>query len=185
MSLGAALSIDNLKNKRNTPKINTVRKWNWMKSMGPDNNSLIHPSEVVYIGLRDVELEERKLIKSLDIKVIDVDEFREKGAVQISQDVHAHLNQMDVLYVSFDVDSMDPDDSSYGTGTPFKDGLFVQEAKDLLEEFSKSEKLKCLEIVEINPCLDTKNKMGEIAFDILENSIINVLHRESQQVPFN
>ena len=185
MSLGAALGIDNKENKRNTPKCNTIRKWNWMKNMGPDNKSLVLPNEVIYIGLRDIEEEEQKLINLLDLKVIDVNEFRQKGAVQIAKDVHQYFNEIDVLYVSFDVDSMDPDDSSYGTGTPYKDGIFVKEAKELLGEFSKSEKLKCLEIVEINPCLDSKNKMGEIVFDILENSIKNVLYRENLRVPFN
>ena len=183
MSLGAALGIDNKKNQINRPKENVIKKWNWMKKLGPKSTHPIKPEDIIYIGLRDIEKQEEKLISSLNIKTIETSEFQNNGALKIAEEVKHYFKDYDLLYVSFDVDSMDPMDSSFGTGTPFKNGILVKDAKILLGEFAKFEKLKCLEIVEINPLLDTKNKMGEISFSLLENCIKNIL--EKQKVPLN
>ena len=183
MSLGAALGIDNKKNQINRPKENVIKKWNWMKKLGPKSTHPIKPEDIIYIGLRDIEKQEEKLISSLNIKTIETSEFQNNGALKIAEEVKHYFKDYDLLYVSFDVDSMDPMDSSFGTGTPFKNGILVKDAKILLGEFAKFEKLKCLEIVEINPLLDTKNKMGEIGFSLLENCIKNIL--EKQKVPLN
>ena len=66
---------------------------------------------------------------------------------------------------------MDPEDASYGTGTPVENGLLVSEASELLNEFSQLEKVKCIEFVEINPCLDKENKMAKVSFNLIESSI--------------
>jgi arginase len=82
------------------------------------------------------------------------------------------LKDCDIIYVSFDVDSMDPDLVSYGTGTPVKGGFSPDEIKSLLTVILQEPKVKCFEIVEINPCLDNKcNTMAETALDILEHSM--------------
>jgi len=72
-----------------------------------------------------------------------------------------------MLYVSFDVDSMDPSVST-GTGTPVENGLFSIEVKEILKTLTSFNKTLCLEFSEINPTLDTKNSMGEVVFDILK-----------------
>jgi arginase len=65
--------------------------------------------------------------------------------------------------------------TSHGTGTPVPNGLKPEEAKEILIEVCKNEKLVALEIVEVNPCLDEKkNKMAETAFELLE-SIVETL----------
>ncbi len=74
-----------------------------------------------------------------------------------------------MIYVSFDVDSMDSELISDGTGTPVPKGFLPQEIVMILEEIIRSGKVVCFEIVEVNPLLDNKgNKMAEVAFDILE-----------------
>ena len=74
-----------------------------------------------------------------------------------------------MIYVSFDVDSMDPELTSHGTGTPVPNGLMPEEAKYFLTEFAKLDKVICMEFVEVNPCLDEKsNRMAEVTFDLLE-----------------
>jgi arginase len=70
--------------------------------------------------------------------------------------------------VSFDVDSLDCDQISYGTGTPVKSGFQADEVFTLIERIISTGKVVCLEIAEINPLLDNMgNKMAETAFDIL------------------
>jgi arginase len=67
---------------------------------------------------------------------------------------------------------MDPDITSYGTGTPVKNGLFPQEVLTIMKGIIASNKVCCLEVVEVNPCLDDKkNKMAEITFEIVEDLV--------------
>ena len=59
---------------------------------------------------------------------------------------------------------------SKGTGTPVEHGLNPEEANYFVNEFASWKKTCCIEMVEINPCLDDKvNKMAEVAYDIIRN----------------
>ena len=90
---------------------------------------------------------------------------------KISQEILSYLDKCDMIYVSFDVDSLDCDLVSYGTGTPVSNGLSEQEAGGLINLLLIDKRAICIEFVEINPCLDNKqNKMAETAFRILENA---------------
>ena len=79
----------------------------------------------------------------------------------------AHLSTCDKVHVSFDVDSLDPS-ISVGTGTPVPDGLFLDEARELLTGFCSDPKTVTLDVVEINPALDTKNSMAENVLTVME-----------------
>ena len=171
MPLAVALNIDNKENKRNEPKHSTIRKWEWMKNMAGKKEPMISPIDLLYIGLRDIENEEIKLIESLGIKNISIEELRDQGISKTVSDINSYFKNHDLIYLSFDVDSMDPEDASYGTGTPVEKGLLVSEASELLNEFSQLEKVKCIEFVEINPCLDQKNKMAKLSFKLIESSV--------------
>ena len=82
------------------------------------------------------------------------------------------------IYVSFDVDSMDPHLTSHGTGTPVDNGLTPEEAAGLLEGFASSKKTCCIEFVEVNPCLDEKkNRMAEVTFHLLERTVAAIENR--------
>jgi arginase len=78
-----------------------------------------------------------------------------------------HLAACDKIHVSFDVDSLDPS-ISVGTGTPVPDGLFLDEARGLLSGFCTDPKTVTLDVVEINPSLDTNNAMAEKVLTVLE-----------------
>jgi arginase len=86
------------------------------------------------------------------------------------------LDHCDLIYVSFDVDSLDSRISK-GTGTPVPNGLTVEEAKSLNATLAKSSKVCAWEIVEVNPTLDTENRMAESAFEILECTARSVASR--------
>jgi arginase len=169
MPLATALGIDNLDCRRNDVDDSTAKKWNTLKS-----NSL-NSENLVYIAVRDTEKEEDFLIEQLNIKNFSVNEVRNLGAPNLINELKDRFKNIDHLYVSFDVDSMDPEQTSNGTGTPVPNGLSPEEAKQILNEICRFDKLVALEIVEINPCLDEKkNKMAETTLDILE-SIIKTL----------
>jgi arginase len=69
--------------------------------------------------------------------------------------------------ISFDVDSMDCDMISYGTGTPVPKGFDQHEVIAIINQIIKSRKVICFEVVEVNP-LDTKGNKMETAFEVLE-----------------
>jgi arginase len=169
MPLATALGHDNIDCKKNDLDELTTEKWNKLKS------SSLQPNNLVYIAVRDTEKEEDFLIKQLNIKNYTVEDVRQLGIQNLITELKKKFDEVDYLYVSFDVDSMDPELTSHGTGTPVPNGLSPKEAKEILIEVCKFDNLVALELVEVNPCLDEKkNKMAETALDILE-SIIETL----------
>lgn len=169
MPVAASLGIDNLEQKHNEIDSSTKSAWEKMKNVGKISPK-INPEDVVFIGLRDYEKEEEALIKKHKMKVITVAEIRKKGIEQISKTIKQYLNKCDQVYISFDVDSIDSSVSK-GTGTPVPNGLKEREAQDLLANLVQFHKLSCLEITEINPTLDRENMMAELAFNILQRSV--------------
>lgn len=171
MPLSTALNDDNKEVQRNNVPDATVELWEKLKKSGYQG-AKIQAEDLVFIGVRDVEEEEVALMDRLQIKNFTVEEVRRSGVSAILDAVDQKLSNCDVIYVSFDVDSMDPVETSYGTGTPVENGLFVQEARELLVGFAKHPKLICMEFVEVNPCLDEKrNKMAEVTFELFEDVV--------------
>ncbi len=163
MPLATALGVDNLECQRNQPDEETIACWNSLKS------GAILPEDLIFVGVRDTEPEEDHLMESLKIRNITVAEYREKGINDVMDIINERLQACDLIYVSFDVDSMDPEFTSLGTGTPVPGGLHPEEALLLLSKCVKHPKFAAFELVEVNPCLDDKkNRMAEVAFGIIE-----------------
>jgi arginase len=122
----------------------------------------------VYFGLRDFELAEEELIRKEGILHYRVDEMREKKISTCVETCLKQLQDCDVIYISFDVDSMDCDSISYGTGTPVPTGFYPMEIINIIDLLMDSGKVSCIEFTEINPLLDNKgNRMAETAFEVL------------------
>jgi len=172
MPLATALGIDNLECKRNEVDLETVSMWNKLKS-----NS-IQAEDLVFIAVRDTEKEENYLIDRLGIKNFSVDEVRSIGISSVVNQIKDKLANCSIIYVSFDVDSMDPDLTSHGTGTPVPNGLAPAEATEILKGCLSFPQTIAFELVEVNPCLDEKqNKMAEVAFEIIED-IMGVIEQK-------
>lgn len=166
MPIAAALGLDHLHLAKNELDETTAAYWNTLKS-----NAFL-AQDLVYIGVRDTEAEEDTILKELNLRNYTVNELRQKGLAICLQEISDKLIDCDLIYVSFDVDSMDPNETSYGTGTPVANGLLFSEAKAILGFFAKDPRLCALEIVEVNPCLDDQqNKMAEQALELIENII--------------
>jgi arginase len=167
MPMAAAIGDDNLEYKTNEINKATLKYWNLLKNIGIKGPKLM-PKHAVYFGVRDTEIPEDKLMERLCIKNYRVDEVRFRGLDVCVTEALYRLNDCDMIYISFDVDSMDCDMVSYGTGTPVAKGFDSEEIIKIIQKFIASKKVVCLEIVEINPLLDTKgNKMAETAFEVL------------------
>lgn len=168
MPLAAVLGDDNLDCQINDLAKDTLEHWNQMKNIGIDGPKVLAES-LVYFGVRDTEEAEDKQIEKLHIRNYKVDEVRYRGLEICVDEALAKLAHCDVLYISFDVDSMDCDLISFGTGTPVSRGFDQYEIMDIINQIIQSKKVVCIEVVEVNPLLDTKgNKMAETAFQVLE-----------------
>ncbi|WP_299821149.1 arginase [uncultured Pontibacter sp.] len=178
MPLAMALNVDNLDRQINDPAPETVFFWNSLKKLGYDGPKL-KPEHLVYIVVRDTEEPEDFFIQKNGIKNYTYAEFLQKGAELVASETLRRLKDCDIIYVSFDVDSLDSKFSK-GTGTPVEVGLTVQEAKELNYHLLQDPRVVCYEMTEINPTLDTENTMAENAFDILETATEAILFRESK-----
>jgi arginase len=171
MPLATILGDDNLPCQINHPDGDTIQKWELLKNIGINGKKVL-PEDLMFVAVRDTEYQEEAIIERLGIKNYTVEELRNLGAVVTANEILSKLSSCDTIYISFDVDSMDPDVTSYGTGTPVKNGLFPEEVKELLSVLIASQKIICFELVEVNPCLDNKkNKMAETALEILEGVV--------------
>ena len=172
MPLATAISEDNKECAVHQLDEETVRQWDFLKTIGNISPKVL-PEDIVFISLRDFEKEEKYLIDKYGIKVVSTKEVRNKGAEAVVRSVLRYLSDCTDIYVSFDVDCLDSSISK-GTGTPVSNGLREREAEDLVSKFMQNRKICCLEITEVNPTLDKENLMAEIAFNILQRSV-NVL----------
>jgi arginase len=169
MPLAAAMGLDNLACQVNEPGDITIAHWNNMKNIaiaGPK----IQPEHLIYFGVRDFETAEAKAIEENGIRLVKVEELRFRGLQVCVQEAIDQLKNCDLIYISFDVDSMDCDNISYGTGTPVPHGLLPTEVMQIIDLFLATKKVACIEFTEINPLLDNKgNKMAETAFQVLDH----------------
>ena len=169
MPLAAAIADDNVDCQINEVTDNTDKYWEALKKVGTDGAKIL-PEDVIFFGVRDTEEPEEKQMAKYRMKNYMVDEVRYRGLEVCVEEAMGRLEDCDLLYISFDVDSMDCDLISHGTGTPVSKGFDETEIKQIITSFLETEKVGCLEFVEINPTLDEKkNKMAETAFEILED----------------
>ncbi|OJJ17230.1 arginase [marine bacterium AO1-C] len=167
MPLAISLNDDNKANQINTLDSETYEHWEALKNTGHPGAKL-EGRHIVLIAGRDIEKEEQALMDKYGIRNFTAEEVKQQGTDAIIQQTLDILKECDMIYVSFDVDSMDSD-ITMGTGTPVPNGISMEEAKALNTGFAQSPKLVCWEMVEINPTLDNKiNLMAENAFEILE-----------------
>lgn len=170
MPLATALNLDNKQAQIKEVEEAAILHWEEMKNLGGITPKIL-PEDLIFFGLRDTEEPENELIRRLGIKNFSVTECRTKGFDQAVQEALEKLSQCDFIYISFDVDSMDSDKVSEGTGTPVPNGFLPAEAQQIISGLIDSGKVDCFEMVEVNPTLDDKkNKMAETAFQILETT---------------
>lgn len=168
MPIACVLAEDNKERQQNKPDDETVEYWEKLKNLGGITPK-INYNDLVYIALRDFEPQEEFLIKKNKVRVFNLQEIRKKAVERVAIESLNYLDHCDIIYVSFDVDSMDSRISS-GTGTPVPNGITEKEAGNLIYYIMRSKKIVCFEMVEINPTLDKENLMAENAFEILQKA---------------
>lgn len=171
MPLGAALGIEKTIASKSEIDKDTQLKWKELLQLGKNRISpKITSNNLVFIDIRDLESEEINFIKEKQILHFTPADRQVLGLELIIEKSIAHLAHCHHIYVSFDVDSLDPSISS-GTGTPVHGGLSEKEAVSLLNAFWSEPNVFAIEVTEINPLLDRHNPMEEVAANIIAASI--------------
>lgn len=125
----------------------------------------LNPASIVYVGLRDVDTEERKLIRNLGIQAFTMTDIDRHGIGNVMQMALDHLCKDDPnrpLHLSYDIDAVDPM-LAPATGTTVRGGLTYREAHYVAEAIAGSGNLSSAEIVELNPSLSDTEGAKETA----------------------
>jgi len=109
--------------------------------------------DIVMIGIRDVDEEERKNLEESDVTVCSMEEVRDLGIKTISDKALEQLSHVENIHVSFDLEFLDGE-LVPRIGTPVKEGGTVEDASKIVSKVEKNDKLAALDIVELNPLLD-------------------------------
>jgi arginase len=122
----------------------------------------LRPDEVVMIGTRDLDAQERLDLRTSGIQVFTMRDIDEIGIAAVMNSAMQVLGNMQYIHVSFDMDSLDPAVAP-GVGTPVVGGLSYREAHLLMEMLADDGRVRSMDIVEVNPILDISNRTAEIA----------------------
>jgi len=177
MPLAAVLGADNLDFKIKEVIEDAYKYWQELKNVGIEGAKIQH-KDVIYFGVRDTEKPEEDTMAKNKMRNYTVSEMRYRGFELCLNEAVEKFSDCDMIYISFDVDSMDCDLISKGTGTPVSKGFDQYEVERIITKFVETDKVVCFEVVEVNPTLDNKgNVMAETAFDVLEVTTNAVLER--------
>jgi len=122
----------------------------------------IKPSQLAYIGLRDLDAPERARLAHSDSLIYTMREIDEHGISHLAARILERFAALPRIHVSLDMDALDPSVAP-GVGTPVPGGLSFREAHLLMEILADSGKVRSLDVVEVNPILDHRNQTAEIA----------------------
>jgi arginase len=122
----------------------------------------------VLIGIRDLDPGERDFLKKSGVTVYTMRDLDERGmrdvvdeAIRLASDGTAGV------HLSFDLDVVDPEDAP-GTGTPVWGGITYREAHLAMEMLSDRAQIVTIDLVEVNPVLDTQNMTGILAAELAQ-----------------
>ena len=126
------------------------------------------PAWVRQVGIRSVDAGEKRFAHEQDLEVFDMRYIDEMGMRQTMELALASVDDRTHLHVSFDVDFLDPEIAP-GVGTTVPGGPNYREAQLCMEMIADTGRLASLDVMELNPALDVRNKTAELAVDLIES----------------
>ncbi|MFS0674923.1 arginase [Ornithinibacillus sp. 179-J 7C1 HS] len=127
----------------------------------------VKPENIVIIGARSLDPGERELIREMGIKVYTMHEIDRMGMSKVMEETIEYFKgNTDGVHLSLDLDGLDPTEAP-GVGTPVLGGMTYRESHLAMEMLEESELITSLEVVEVNPILDEKNKTATLAVGLM------------------
>jgi arginase len=128
----------------------------------------ISPKWIRQVGIRSVDAGEKRFVHEQGLEVFDMRYVDEMGVRQVMELALADMDANTHLHVSFDVDFLDPEIAP-GVGTTVPGGPSYREAQLCMEMIADTGRLASLDVVELNPALDMRNKTAALAVDLIES----------------
>ena len=128
----------------------------------------IAPSVLRQIGIRSVDAGEKRFVHEHGLEVFDMRYIDEMGMRHTMEQALAGMDANTHLHVSFDVDFLDPDIAP-GVGTTVPGGPTYREAQLCMEMIADTGRLASMDVMELNPALDVRNRTAELAVDLIES----------------
>jgi len=127
----------------------------------------IQPEHAVMIGIREVDPQERELVKSSGVRVFTMKEIDRRGIGSVMDEALSIVTKdTDGFSVTLDADFLDPYESP-GVATPVRGGADYREAHLAMEMVADTKKMVSFEIAEINPILDVQNKTAHFGMELI------------------
>ncbi|HDB6340411.1 TPA: arginase [Staphylococcus aureus] len=132
------------------------------------NSNVIKPENIVLIGMRDLDKGERQFIKDHNIKIFTMSDIDKLGIKEVIENTIEYLKSRNVdgVHLSLDVDALDPLETP-GTGTRVLGGLSYRESHFALELLHQSHLISSMDLVEVNPLIDSNNHTAEQAVSLV------------------
>jgi len=128
----------------------------------------MRPDEIRQIGIRSVDVGEKKLVHDYGIDIYDMRYIDEIGMKRAMEEALEGIDENTHLHVSFDVDFLDPSIAP-AVGTTVPGGPGYREAQLVMEMIADTGRLGSLDIMELNPAFDEHNRTGKLAVDLVES----------------
>ncbi len=131
----------------------------------------VNSHNVVIVGARDFDEGERLLLHQSGVHVFATEQLDRIGMFQaMTRAIEFALDGTEGLYLSLDLDALDPVYAP-GVGTPVPGGLTYREAHLACELIAESGKLAAMDVVEVNPILDERNRTALLAVELTSSAL--------------
>lgn len=131
----------------------------------------VEPGNAVIIGARDLDPGERDLLRQSGVRVYtmhDIDRLGLAAVLRIAID--SMDDTLDGIHLSLDLDVVDPQQAP-GVGTPVLGGLSYRETHLAMELIAASHRLISMDVVEVNPVLDSFNATARLAVEFILSAL--------------
>jgi arginase len=127
----------------------------------------VAPENVAIVGLRDVDRREAPHVRETGVRAYTMREIDERGMRAVMNEaIEIACRGTAGFHLSFDMDSVDPDEAP-GVGTPVRGGLTYREAHLAMEIVNDSGRIVGMEMVEVNPVLDSANRTAMLGVELV------------------
>ena len=135
------------------------------------NAPTVREENVALVGLRDLDDGERRLLRESDVSAYTMSDVDERGVTDVVDEaLSVATDGTDGLHVSVDADWLDPTEAP-GVGTPVRGGVSYREAHVAMEYVAHyADRIKSMELVEVNPILDDRNRTAELGCELLASA---------------
>jgi len=136
-----------------------------------EGDPAIRPEDIVLVGIREVDPREAETVREMGVRSYTMSELDARGTAACLREAFATVTgHTDGIHLSFDLDGVDPEHAP-GVGTPVPGGLSLRESHLLCEWAAQTGRLVGMEMVELNPTRDVRNRTGELARWLIESAL--------------